>query len=168
MTLLTVTFYPATHKVVPVEPTEEMLREARYSIDLPASSEISFRDILQAAFYAAPDAPPGVVEHPAPAQPVGPTIWPEWANYAAFDGNHVIFYAERPEIVGDSAVPAGGKWGGAVNFFVVDRPAYGAQPVERQELSDGDIDALLVKHGKGDDGFRSFARAIIAADRGRA
>ena len=33
------------------------------------------------------------------------------------------------------------------------------------ELTDGQIDALLVLHGKGDDGFHSFARGAIAADR---
>ena len=33
------------------------------------------------------------------------------------------------------------------------------------ELTDEQIDALLVLHGKGDDGFHSFARGAIAADR---
>ncbi|WP_025917528.1 hypothetical protein [Herminiimonas sp. CN] len=33
----------------------------------------------------------------------------------------------------------------------------------RAELSDAEIDALLVKHGKGDDGFHAFARAILSA-----
>jgi len=33
----------------------------------------------------------------------------------------------------------------------------------RVAISDAEIDALLVKHGKGDDGFRAFARAILSA-----
>ena len=33
------------------------------------------------------------------------------------------------------------------------------------ELKDAQINALLVEHGKGDDGFKGFARAIIEADR---
>lgn len=33
----------------------------------------------------------------------------------------------------------------------------------KNELTDAAIDALLVAHGKGDDGFHGFARAVIAA-----
>ena len=40
-------------------------------------------------------------------------------------------------------------------------------PAEQTELSDQEIDELLVIYGKGDDGFRSFARAVLSAAKGR-
>lgn len=52
---ITASGVPEGFKLVPIEPTEEMLREGRYSVDCPVSgNETSFRDIWQAMLYASP------------------------------------------------------------------------------------------------------------------
>ena len=93
-TTKTITFDPAVYKLVPIEPTEEMLREGRYSSDLPSSSDISFRDVYQSMHAAMPDDMPGVVVHSG--EPCG------WRKFKTDEcgENYTAYSDDEPKVMG--------------------------------------------------------------------
>lgn len=152
MTLRTLTFDPAIYKLVPVEKTHEMT-VAAYAADR------TLVDVYNALLAAVPDTLPGVVEHSGK-----PMAWIDEVGQLVvlekFIKQH-IGYVSEGRAIPDAWQP----------LFTHPAPA---QPVERQELSDGLLCAewmkvsCFIKDHCSIQQVLQYARAIIAADRGQA
>jgi hypothetical protein len=143
MTLRTVTFNPATHKVVPVEPNDAMQVAGAQAIrfDTTVLNKLwTGNAVCRAMLFEVPDTLPGVIEHSGE-----PVAWIDEVGQLVvlekFIKQHIGYVYEG------SAIPEAWQ-----PLFTHPAPAQPdhlndvvklvAQPVERQELSDAAGDVL--------------------------
>jgi argininosuccinate lyase len=172
MTLRTVTFNPATHKLMPREATSEVVLaiDSMYAIGGDTYQE-DWRDILAAV----PDTLPGVIEHSGEPvawmhdRPGRADVIHEAVKKVLRDTCDAAGHLNRPLDKSERyTIPLFTHAAPAQPDHLNDAVKLVAQPVERQELSDADIlrlrDTIHQRDG-GDQWDIAVARAAIAADR---
>jgi hypothetical protein len=136
MTLRTVTFNPATHKVVPVEPNDAMQAAGAQAIrfDTTVLNKLwTGNAVCRAMLAAVPDTLPGVVEHDG--EPFYAVIG--WLVGFDFFGDETM---ARKSVRNPNIAPEP-----VYKKIFTAHPAP-AQPVERQELSKPRVNVGTIGH----------------------